>query len=105
MSPENRLDPVVDIDFLKDVVKVGFDGMGTDAHPFDNHLIRCAHRERPQQLDLAFGQGVTVRLKRSPAAGVVLNEFGKDPPGDPDFSGIDSANPVDQVLGMIVGIQ
>ena len=54
LRPENGLKPVVDVDFMKDVVKMGFDGMGADAHLVGDRVIRCANRKHPQQFDLAF---------------------------------------------------
>ena len=42
--PEDCLKPVIDIDFMKDVVEVSFDGMRADIKPVGNRLIRCAGR-------------------------------------------------------------
>ena len=42
--PENGLDPVLDVDFLEDVVQVGFDGVRADAKMVGNGIIRYAAR-------------------------------------------------------------
>ena len=58
VGPQGRLVPGTNVDFFKDVVKVGFDGVWTQAQRCGNGPVGGAFHDLGQDVGFAGGKGV-----------------------------------------------
>jgi hypothetical protein len=96
VGPQGRLVPGTNVDFFKDVVKVGFDGVRTQAQRCGNGPVGGAFHDLGQDVGFAGGKGVGGGLGKVAAA--PGQQFDHRLARDPQLAVENGLDPFGQVL-------